>query len=51
MLLGTVVASVGAIVAWYTLLEPSPLGATGTLAGITGVIIGITIAVVAWKVD
>lgn len=50
-ILGLIIAGVGAVVTGYTVMDPSALGTTGTLIGISGIAIGLIIAFAAWKVD
>lgn len=50
-ILGLIIAVAGAAVTGYALMDPSSLGNTGTLIGISGIVIGIIIAVASWKVD
>ncbi|MBC7127735.1 MAG: hypothetical protein ABC585_07560 [Candidatus Methanosuratincola petrocarbonis] len=50
-ILGLIIAVIGAVVTGYTLMDPSALGITGTLIGISGIAIGLIIAVAAWRVD
>ncbi|MDH7556243.1 MAG: hypothetical protein ACQXXL_04865 [Candidatus Methanosuratincola sp.] len=51
VILGLIIAAIGAAVTGYTLMDPSALGITGTLIGVSGIVIGLIIAVAAWKVD